>query len=648
MLSTMTVDKDTTDYQSTTGTGICGANCNTDNMCCGLGLNRSDGSEIQPSPNSTDQSQLLPISKEGNAKSQGLLLKPGSQGFAPSEDEMPPGQEPDACEIVLEEEDEEETKPKNGFWGGLGSRKSKSSLAAAATEKSNKMNLGGKIKRGNIAVIETDDALEAQTVDEDISIVGSNGTRVTLMQKPRSRRRYYIMLALLFLTLLCAIAALLVGLLKDRTTEKSLESSTPGDLAQEDGNDGDITANENAADIFEDNGGITADETADDIFGDKSSLTTGCFQYAGGVLVCLTDEGADGGLCSVTVDGDACNSCTVCDAERGTVRVDCSNVVEDLLVINDACIDTADAFDGTLLEAFLVGNDGGFEGSMVDPAGQGEEEEGNPTGQGEEEEGNPAGQGEEEEGNPAGQGEEEEGNPDDGDALGPNYTTGCFDYNFRLNTGAVVCLFDEDPTDDVCSISVDGQDCDTCTVCDRDAGTVRADCSNLNYSPVINDACSSDNSVYQGSLLEAFIGDPEDANINDGEWVDASEVTEAGEVCEALVESDFTCYARGASVDVSFVSCEFDSYDWIGIFPDTADPSALGTQVNDLWFWACDSNIDVCDVTAHSAIYTFPGELDAGSYKAFLIRRKPNGLDEAYSWSDAFEVKDNAADCALR
>jgi hypothetical protein len=599
----------------------------------------------------TTEDQLLRIVGEGDEENQGNLLKPGSQGFPPNEEEMPrdqePEPEPDEVEIVLNDE-EEEAKPKNGFGGGFGSRNHKSSLAAAAIEESSELYLGGSTKRGDVAVIETDDTLEAQTVDGDISIIDSNGnaTRVTLMEKPRSRRRLYILFALLCLAIVCAIAALLVGLLNDRTKEESFESTNREALPEEDETDGDTTGDENLGNVF----------------GNKSSLATGCFQYTGGFLVCLSDEGADDGLCSVTVDGEACESCTVCDAERGTVRVDCSNVVQDLLVINDECIDTADAFDDTMLEGFLIGNDGGFEGSIVDPAGQGDEDGDQAVGGGATDgednlndgEDNPDG-GEDNlndgEDNPDGGEDNPDDVPDDGVALEPNYTTGCFDYNFRLNQGAAVCLFDEDPTDDVCTISVDGQDCAECTVCDRDAGTIRADCTNLPYSPVINQACSSDNSVYQGTLLEAFMGAHEDANNNDGKWVDASEVPEDGVVCDTRVESDYICYATGTSVDVSFVSCEFESDDWIGIFADTADPSAMGTPANNQWVWACDANSKDCEVMTQSDIHTFTAGLDgldAGSYKAFLIRRNINGPDEAYSWSDAFQVKDNAADCDFR
>jgi hypothetical protein len=641
----MNVDKDMTDNQSTTGTSTCGLNCNADNLCCGLGLIRCNGSEIPPAQmNNADpgtEDQLLRSAGEGDEENQGMLVEPVSQELSLNEEQMPGGgQEPDEYEIVLNEE--EETKPKTGLCGVFGSRKSKSSLASAATGESNELDLGENTKRGNVAVIETDDSLEAQTVDGDISIIDCNGnaTRVTLMEKPtsRRRRRLYIMLALLGLALLCAVSALLVGLLKDRSKETSLESTVTDGLGE---NDGDITGDENDGDITgdENNGDIIGDGNNGDIIGDvieaKSSLTSGCFQYTGEFLVCLSDEGADDGLCSVTVDGEACVSCTVCNAESGTVRVDCSNVVEDLAVINDECIDIADAFDGTLLEAFLIGNDGGFEGSVVDPAGQGQEDGNQDVGGG-------ATDGEDTPDNV-------EDTPDVGDVLGPNYTTGCFDYNFRLNNGAVVCLFDEDPTDTVCNISVDGQDCDSCTVCDGDAGTgtVRADCTNLGYSPVINDACSSDNSVYRDTLLEAFMGDPEDTNSNDGGWVDASEVPEDVEVCVTMIESDYKCYARDTSVDVFFLSCEFDSDDWIGIFPATDEPQVVGTPANNLWLWACNGDIEDCEVATQSDIYTFDG-LDAGSYRALLIRRNVTGPDDAYSWSDAFEVKDNAVDCELR
>ena len=632
LLSTMTIDKDTTDDQSTTGTGTgtgtCGLNCDTDNLCCGLGLNRSDGSEIPGT-----EGQLLRNVGEGDEENQGMYLEPGSQGFLPSKEEMASsGEEPSEYEIVLNDE-EEETEPKNGLRGVFGGGKSKSSLAAAATEESSELGLGGNVKRGNVAVIETDDTLEAQTVDGDISIIDCNGnaTRVTLVEKPRSRRRLYILLALLCLAMVCAIAALLVALLKDGTKEDSFESSFV-----ENDEDGDVTGDENVGTDF----------------GDKASLTTGCFQYTEGFLVCLSEEGANDGLCSATMDGEACASCTVCDAERGTVRVDCSNAVEDLLVINDECIDTADAFDNTLLEAFLVGNDGGFEGSFVDLAGQGKED----GDQGEEEGATDVPDDATEVPDDATEAPDDVTEaPDDvteaptevPDALEANYTTGCFDYNFRLNTGAVVCLSDEDPSDDICSISVNGQACDSCTVCDRDAGTVQVDCTNLDYSPVINDACSSDNSVYQGTLLEAFMGGPEDANTNDGGWINATEVPEDGDVCVTMIESDYKCYAIDTSVDVRFVSCEFESDDWIGIFPDTADPLAVGTPANSLWVWACNGDTEDCDLTTQSDIYTFTG-LEVGSYRAMVIRRNVDGPDEAYSWSDAFEVKDNASDCDFR
>ena len=80
--------------------------------------------------------------------------------------------------------------------------------------------------------------------------------------------------------------------------------------------------------------------------------------------------------------------------------------------------------------------------------------------------------------------------------------------------------------------------------------------------------------------------------------------------------------------------------DWVGIYPDTADPKDLGSPV--AWYWLCGDKKHKCKTSVGSV--TFPW-LPPGRYKAIMSRNRDAkgpyanyGPYASYAESGSFEV----------
>ena len=465
--------------------------------------------------------------------------------------------------------------------------------------------------QSNVALVDNGETVETQHPDEDgtISIDSRNGepTKVTWIGKSRNNRRQkYLWLVLFLFAVAGFITALIVGVASLRRN-KSQNGTSKGD------DEGDILGQQQNKDI-----GIPGtNHGVGGTLGGGSSigiLSTGCFRYdETNDLVCLTDDNPNDSLCSFTINGGSCG-CVVCNEDTGAIRVDCSGIIaSDNAIMNDSCLNPdvdPDVYDDTLLEAFTGHEEASSLGSWESEVG------------------------------------EELGATDvENIARGESpFTTGCFDYKFRLHGGVVVCLEDEDTSDDICILEVDGESCDSCSVCDPTTGAIRADCSSLRLAmPIINDACDSDiASAADGTILEAFLDDsPNDSDRSDGFWIERDMVG----VCQDAIETGFLCYGVGHDLEIGFKNCEPAEDDWIGIYAPDADPNNLGDPINNNWWWTCGPT--QCDQLFNTGVLYFTADVEPGNYRAFLIRGEEldDGRYEAYAWSDTFEVHYDESTC---
>ena len=471
--------------------------------------------------------------------------------------------------------------------------------------------LGGR-KQSNLALVDNGETVEAQRTDDDgsISIDGRDGerTKVTFIGgKENNRSRKCIWLLLFMLAVAGFVTAMILGLgsLRSKKSEKSETSDTDALGQEEEVNDNGSSGGES------DNNG-SASEGEGGASTSIGILSTGCFQYEeSGDLVCLLDDDPADSLCTFIVNGEVCSSCEICDMDSGSIRVDCTGLVDDSsqAIINDLCLDPTialDIYDGTLVEAFTDTEDANALGSWVSTEG-----------------GN---------GGSGGTSQERGASP---------FTTGCFDYKFRLNGGVVVCLEDEDPTDDVCTLEVDGEPCNSCSICDPVTGMIQADCSNLRVStPIINGNCGNEKTM-EGTILEAFLDDrPNDSNRSDGVWIEKDMVG----VCQDSIESGYSCYGVGSQYQVGFMNCDPKQDDWIGIYPPDADPQDLGDPISN-WWWLCGPT--KCQDLFNQGVLYFRADMEPGSYRAFLIRDgdQNDGKHVAYASSDVFEVHYDESSC---
>lgn len=489
----------------------------------------------------------------------------------------------ESYEVVLNnEEPAAPPKKRFGFGAAVGSD-------APTDDDASSLDLSVNSKRQNVAVVGTANCIEAQECDDgEISVSGKTES-LTIVNKPEKKRRLYWLLILLCLALLVGVGAI-VGLVVRNNRSKSADEGEP--IARSSGNITNTTDEDTFVDVL------------------QEVMSTGCFQYDNGMTVCFLDEDPTDDMCLVTIDGQECASCQVCDIVTGAPRVDCTNVLPETEIVNDGCQNTLGAFECTFMAAFVT--DEGMDATCTQGSWV----------------------------------QEEEDEPEPVVTETPvesNFPTGCFDYNFRLNDGVTVCLFDDEPNDDLCTVLVDGQECEACTVCDTEAGVVSADCGNLGYgapNAPINEACAGDRSSYEGTLLHAFMGE---ADPNDGSWVQLRD--NAFDQCNDMIETDFKCYGQDSEeLKVAFTNCEPLNDDWIGFFPESVNPDTLGSAVNNVWRWACDAG-QVCEGEgADSDIFTFDQELPVGTYRAFLIRRL-EGPDLGFAWSAPFEVKATSGEC---
>eukprot|EP00536_Pseudo-nitzschia_multiseries_P014924 jgi/Psemu1/69286/estExt_Genemark1.C_7910014 len=115
--------------------------------------------------------------------------------------------------------------------------------------------------------------------------------------------------------------------------------------------------------------------------------------------------------------------------------------------------------------------------------------------------------------------------------------------------------------------------------------------------------------------------------------------------CDPVEDEIFTdhfCYKFGKeNIGVTFSNryvCNAE--DWVGIYPDTADPRDLGSPV--AWFWLCGDKKHKCKTSVGSV--TFPW-LPPGNYKAVMSRNHDAkgpyanyGPYVSYAESKPFEV----------
>lgn len=111
--------------------------------------------------------------------------------------------------------------------------------------------------------------------------------------------------------------------------------------------------------------------------------------------------------------------------------------------------------------------------------------------------------------------------------------------------------------------------------------------------------------------------------------------------CEAEsteIFMDHSCYTFGKQeITTTFGNQDPDEEDWVGIYPDTADPNELGTPI--AWYWACGNKKDKCKTGVGSV--TFPW-LPPGKYRALMSRqhgsKSHKGPYSSFAQSDIFEV----------
>jgi len=108
------------------------------------------------------------------------------------------------------------------------------------------------------------------------------------------------------------------------------------------------------------------------------------------------------------------------------------------------------------------------------------------------------------------------------------------------------------------------------------------------------------------------------------------------------ISTDQICYPFGRQIiQVTFLNSIPHDEDWVGIYPDTADPYDLGSPV--AWFWLCSGDKRrKCKTSAGSI--TFPW-LPPGTYKAIMSRNHDAkgpyasyGPYSSYAESSDFEV----------
>jgi hypothetical protein len=539
-----------------------------DDLCCGFAIGG-------PSPAAKKKIQAAENNDQISVPPTVIEQELNSPYDEPPTLRVPGPQHVDEYEVVLNKDDPEAQERKlNGV--GVGSD--------ASTADDSSLDLSVSTRRETVAVVGTANAIEAQNCDDgEVSVSGK--TESLTIVKPNKKKRRYWLLLLLCIALLLAIAALITGLVVRNNRQNQENDDDDEPTVRSVGNWTNTTDEENVIDVL------------------QEAMSTGCFQYDNGMTVCFFDEDPTDNVCLVTVDGQVCASCTVCDMATGAARVDCTNVLPESAIVNDDCENTPGAFECTFMAAFV--NDEGLDETCMQGSWVDEEEEPELT--------------------------------------SPNFPTGCFDYNFRLNDGVIVCLFDDEPNDDLCTVLVDGEQCESCVVCDTEAGVVSADCGNLGYgapNAPINEGCAGDRSSYEGTLLHAFMGE---SDPNDGSWVELDNF-DFGQ-CTDKVETDFKCYGQDTEeIQVSFMNCEPLNDDWIGFFPASVNPNTLGNAVNNVWRWACDAGQECEGEGADSDIFTFDQQLPPGSYRAFLIRRL-DGPDMGFAWSAPFEVKESSTQC---
>jgi hypothetical protein len=104
------------------------------------------------------------------------------------------------------------------------------------------------------------------------------------------------------------------------------------------------------------------------------------------------------------------------------------------------------------------------------------------------------------------------------------------------------------------------------------------------------------------------------------------------------IYTDQTCYTFGKQeIHTKFANSNPDQEDWVGIYPEDANPNELGSPI--AWYWLCGSKKDKCK-TGVGAV-TFPW-LPPGKYRALLSRHHSTKVHRApytsYAQSEVFEV----------
>jgi hypothetical protein len=110
--------------------------------------------------------------------------------------------------------------------------------------------------------------------------------------------------------------------------------------------------------------------------------------------------------------------------------------------------------------------------------------------------------------------------------------------------------------------------------------------------------------------------------------------------CEAQLSTDKKCYEDGEDITVSFVNCDAQSDDWIGVYAAGQDDwTALSEPI--AWLWAAGDQFIQVPVSTGSV--TFADARGTGLFQVVIVRNRPNPPFRSYGLSDEFRLSTNCA-----
>jgi hypothetical protein len=94
----------------------------------------------------------------------------------------------------------------------------------------------------------------------------------------------------------------------------------------------------------------------------------------------------------------------------------------------------------------------------------------------------------------------------------------------------------------------------------------------------------------------------------------------APSACETALVATKQCYLVGEEIQLTFVNCDPEEKDWIGIYwaPAISDLSNLGNPID--WLWTCGTKNCAGEVKGDTLPF---GEFFPGTYEAHLVRDAP-------------------------